>query len=176
MKVEKTKLEGVLLIKPELISDNESGEIFEDIRGSFTEIYNDIKYKNFGVNIDFVEDDISISKKDVLRGMHGDNKTWKLITCLYGKIFFVAINGDENSSNFGIWESFNLNGKNKWHILVPPMYASGYLALTDKIIVHYKQSQHYIRGTQFTYKWDDPRFNIPWPIKKPILTVRDATG
>lgn len=175
MKVEKTSLEGVLLIKPESLQDGK-GEFFGDARGRFLEAYNEAGYKRHGIDVHFVEDDISFSKKDVLRGMHGDDRTWKLISCLHGKIFFVAINGDEKSGAFGKWESFDLNDANHWRVLVPPMHASGYLALTDTIIVSYKQSEYYKPGGQFTYKWDDPRFDIPWPIKNPILSARDAAG
>lgn len=173
MRVEKTSLDGVLLIKPEPFH-NGNGEFFEDERGLFIETYNEVKYRNSGIDINFLEDDNSISKKDVLRGMHGDDRTWKLISCLYGKIFFVAINCDEKSAAFGKWESFDLNDENHWRVLVPPMHASGYLALTEKIIVQYKQSESYKPGGQFSYKWDDTRFNIPWPIKNPILSPRDA--
>jgi dTDP-4-dehydrorhamnose 3,5-epimerase len=174
MKVEKTSLEGVLLIKPESLRDGE-GEIFKDMRGVFFETYSEAKYKNLGINVHFVEDDISISRKNVLRGMHGNDRTWKLISCLYGKVFFVALNCDEKSAAFGKWESFNLNDENRWRILVPPMYGSGYLALTDKIILQYKQSEYYKPEGQFTYRWNDPRFNISWPVKNPILSARDAT-
>jgi len=175
MKIEKTTLEGVLLIKPELIEAGK-GEISKDARGEFVEAYNGMKYGDGGIVINFVEDDISVSKKNVLRGMHGDNRTWKLISCLHGKIFFVAINGDTKSASFGKWESFNLNEENKWRILVPPFYASGYLALTDKIIVSYKQSEYFKPGGQFTLKWNDPKFGIPWPLQNPTLSARDATG
>ena len=99
MKVEKTSLEGVLLLKPEPLRDGK-GEIFEDMRGAFIETYSEAKYKEQGINIRFVEDDLSISKKDVLRGMHGDDRTWKLISCVYGKMFFAALNGDKKSAEF----------------------------------------------------------------------------
>lgn len=175
MKIEKTSLEGVLLIKPEAVQSC-IGEFFIDERGEFIEEYNIEKYKSNGIAIEFLEDDISISKKDVLRGMHGDNRTWKLLSCLHGRIFFVAINGDGTSPMFGKWTSVELSEENRWKILVPPMHASGYLALTEKIIVQYKQSELFRPGGQFTYKWDDPKFAIPWPIKNPIVSARDAAG
>ena len=175
MKIKKTTLEGVLLIKPEPFIDGQ-GEFFTDARGEFIEIYNKVKLNDLGIDIDFVEDDISVSKKDVLRGIHGDNRTWKLISCLYGKIFFVAVNCDEKSSNFGKWESFDLSQENRWRVLLPPMHGCSHLTLTEKAIFYYKQSEIYKPGGQFTYKWDDPRFNISWPIKNPILSARDTTG
>ncbi len=175
MKIEKTSLEGVLLIKPEPTQSG-VGEIFRDERGEFTESYQKKKYCDAGIVIDFVEDDISVSKKNVLRGMHGDDRTWKLLSCLHGKIFFVAINGDKTSSLFGKWESFELSEENKWRLLVPPKYASGYLALTDKIIVSYKQSEYFRPGGQFTLKWNDPAFGIPWPVNNPIVSARDGSA
>ncbi len=175
MKIEKTTLEGVLLIKPEPVAAGK-GEISKDDRGEFVEAYSGAKYGENGIAINFVEDDISISKKDVIRGMHGDNRTWKLISCIHGGIFFVAINNDNSSASFGKWESFNLNEENKWRIFVPPLHASGYLALTDKIIVSYKQSESFKPGGQFTLKWNDPKFGIPWPVQSPILSPRDAAG
>lgn len=176
MKVGKTELEGVLLIKPELFSkDNKKGELFKDKRGYFLETYNKSKYGDNSIDISFIEDDISISKKDVLRGIHGDNNTWKLVSCVYGKVFFVVVNCDEKSDTFGKWESFDLNDSNHWCVLIPPMYGNGYLTLTDKVIFQYKQSSHYDPDGQFRYKWNDPRFDIKWPIKNPILSSRDAT-
>lgn len=165
MKIEETSLEGVLLIKPEL---------FEDERGCFLETYNKSKYGDLGIDINFVEDDISISKKNVLRGIHGNNETWKLISCVHGKIFFVAVNCDKESPEFGKWESFDLNDENHWRVLLPPMYGNGYLSLTDKTIVQYKQSSYYNPAGQFTYRWNDSKFGINWPVKNPILALRDS--
>jgi dTDP-4-dehydrorhamnose 3,5-epimerase len=167
MEVIKTKLEGVLLIKP---------EASEDIRGGYLEIYNDKIYKEAGVSVDFVQDDISWSSKNVLRGIHGDDNTWKLISCLYGRFYLVVANCDETSKDFGAWESFVLSDGNHWQVLIPPKYGNGHLALSEKIIFHYKQSQYYNPTGQFTYKWDDPRLNIWWPIKNPILSRRDEAG
>jgi len=173
MKVEKTSLEGVLLIKPEPVADGK-GEFHADQRGVFLETYNESKYKDLGIDTHFVEDDISVSNKNVLRGIHGNSETWKLISCIHGKVFFVAINCDKQSSMFGKWESFDLNNENHWLVLIPPMYGSSYLTLTDKAVVQYKQSSYYNPETQFAYKWDDPAFNINWPIENPILSPRDA--
>jgi dTDP-4-dehydrorhamnose 3,5-epimerase len=175
MKVEKTNLKGVLLIKPEPLVKGQ-GEIAADFRGEFTEAYNGIKYKEQGIEVEFLEDDVSVSHKNVLRGMHGDDRTWKLISCLHGKIFFVAINGDKNSPAFGAWQSFDLNEDNKHRLLVPPLYGSGYVVLSEKAIVSYKQSEYFKPGGQFTLKWNDPQFNIPWPVKEPILSDRDTAG
>ena len=167
MEVLSTELDGVLLIKP---------YVYEDFRGEYVETYNDAEYRKQGINCDFVQDDISISTKDVLRGIHGDSETWKLISCLHGKFYFVVVNCDENSPNFGKWQSFTLSEKNRWQVLVPPRYGNGHLVLSDTTIFHYKQTTYYNPKGQFTYTWNDPRLNIWWPIKAPIVSRRDEEG
>lgn len=166
IKVEKAKMEGVLLVQL---------DVFEDFRGEYIETYNEALYRENGIDIKFVQDDISISTRNVLRGIHGDNETWKLISCLQGKFYLVVVNCDKQSADFGKWQSFVLSDKNMLQILVPPRYGNAHLVLSDTTIFHYKQSTYYDRTKQFTYKWDDPEFNIWWPIKKPILSQRDES-
>lgn len=168
MKVEKTSLEGVLCVIPPTI--------FEDYRGSYIETYNEKIYREAGMGIHFVQDDISMSRKNVLRGIHGDAETWKLVSCLYGEFYLVVVNCDKDSSNFGKWESFNLSDTNRNQILIPPKYGNGHLILSEQAIFHYKQSTYYNPKGQFTYKWDDPQLKISWPVKEPILSERDKVG
>lgn len=165
--VSKTGLEGVLLIKP---------PVFSDHRGEYFETYNEELYNKHGINVKFVQDDISISYKNVLRGIHGDGSTWKLISCLHGQIYYVVVNCDEGSKNFGKWQSFDLSENNRHQVLIPPKHGGALLALTEKIIFHYKQSTYYDPRGQFTYKWNDPKFNIAWPVDNPILSKRDELG
>jgi len=160
MEVSKTKLDGVLLIKPPTV--------FEDFRGDYVATYNEKLYTEAGISIKFVQDDISTSSKHVLRGIHGDNETWKLISCLYGKFYLVVVNYGTRQ-----WESFVLSDRNKLQVLVPPGYGNGHLVLSDKAIFHYKQSSYYNRAGQFTIPWNDSKFNIWWPIKNPIVSRRD---
>ena len=164
MEVHKTDLEGVLLLKL---------DVFEDFRGQYIETYNEALYKDKGINVKFIQDDISVSSKDVLRGIHGDDVTWKLISALYGEFYLVVVNCDKKSKNFGQWQSFVLSDKNRHQVLVPPMYGNAHLVLSETTIFHYKQSTYYDRSRQFTYKWNDPELNIRWPIKQPILSERD---
>jgi dTDP-4-dehydrorhamnose 3,5-epimerase len=133
-------------------------------------------YKSKGIEIDFVEDDISVATKDVIKGIHGDDCTWKLISCLHGKFYLVVINYDKKSKSFGKWESFVLSETNKRQVLVPPKHGNGPLCLSEKSVFHYKQSAYYDPSRQFTIKWNDPEFNIWWPFKKPILSMRDEFG
>ena len=165
MEVEKTQLEGVLLIKPPTV--------FEDFRGTYVEIYNEVLYKEVGIAVDFIQDDISTSTRHVLRGIHGDTETWKLVSCLYGKFYLVVINWDESSKQYGQWESFVLSDRNRQQVLIPPKFGNGHLVLSEEAIFHYKQSSYYNRPGQFTILWNDPKLNIWWPIKQPIVSQRD---
>ena len=167
METFETKLEKVLLIKL---------DIFEDHRGEYVETYNEELYRKNGIDMKFVQDDISVSTKNVLRGIHGDSETWKLISCLYGKFYLVVMNCDVDSENFGKWQSFVLSDVNRLQVLVPPKYGNAHLILSNKAIFHYKQSTYYNPAKQFTYKWNDSKFNIRWPIKNPILSQRDELG
>jgi dTDP-4-dehydrorhamnose 3,5-epimerase len=167
MEVIKTKLEKVLLVKP---------DIYEDFRGSNFEIYNEELYKNNGIDAKFIHDTVSVSSKNVLRGIHGDSESWKLISCLYGKIYFVVVNCDKDSEGFGRWESFDLSDENRYQVLVPPKFGNAHLALSDKVVFHYRWSTYYNRDKQFSIRYDDPRFKIWWPVKNPILSVRDETA
>lgn len=167
MEIVKTDLESVLLIKP---------EVFEDHRGEYVEIYNEEQYRADGIAVDFVQDDISVSTRNVLRGIHGDAETWKLISCLYGKFYFVVVNCDTESAGFGKWQSFVLSDRNRHQVLVPPKHGNGHLILSERAIFHYKQNTYYNPNGQFTYRWNEEKFNIWWPIKNPILSRRDESG
>ena len=163
------KIEDLKVITP---------KVFYDFRGEYVETFRESKYKfsdRNGNPVVFVEDDISMSKKDVLRGLHGDPKTWKLIQCLYGEIYVVVVDMRKDSPTYLNWESFAVNEKNRKQILIPAGCANGHLCLHDKCIFSYKQSQYYDgMDKQFTVRWDDPKLNIFWPIKNPILSQRDG--
>ena len=166
-KIEKTNLKGVYLVTP---------YVFEDFRGEYVEIYNEEFFKKNKIKVKFIQDDISVSRKNVLRGIHGDNKTWKLISCLHGKFYLVVVNCDKDSKEFGKWQSFTLSDKNRQQVLIPPKYGNGHLVLTKVVVFHYKQSTYYNPKAQFSYKWNDAKFNIRWPTKDPILSRRDQLG
>lgn len=167
MIVSKTGLDGVKIVKL---------DVFEDHRGQYVETYNEKDYRDHGIDVKFVQDDLSVSSRHVLRGIHGDDVTWKLISCLYGKFYLVVVNCDLDSKNFGKWEFFVLSEYNRHQVLVPPKFGNAHLVLTDQAIFHYKQSTYYDPQRQFTYLWNDPQFNIWWPVKTPILSRRDEIG
>jgi dTDP-4-dehydrorhamnose 3,5-epimerase len=163
--VETTSLTGVKLIHP---STN-----FEDFRGSYVEVYNRELFLKAGINEDFIQDDISTSTRNVLRGIHGDQETSKLVSCLHGSFYLIVVNQDKDSPEFGKWESFTLSDKNRLQVLIPPKFGNGHLVLSDSAIFHYKQTTNYNRASQFTILWNDPKFDFWWPVKNPILSRRD---
>ena len=169
MQVNKTKLDGVLeVVQPTL---------FQDHRGQYTALYIRRLYQQAGIEAEFVEDCISVSRRHVLRGIHGDNLTWKLISCLYGQFYLVVLNLEANSPQYGMWESWLMDSHSPYRqILVPPNFGNGHLVLSDEAIFHYRQSSYYNPEGQFTIKWNDPRFNIEWPNigQNPITSERDT--
>ena len=152
MQVKKTKLDGVLLIDL---------EVFEDFRGQYVETYNEETYNKAGITTRFVQDDISVSSRHVLRGIHGDAETWKLVSCMYGKFYLVVVNCDKESPGFGKWESFVLSDTNRLQVLVPPHFGNGHLVMSERAIFHYKQNTEYDRAGQFTLLWNDPEYRNP---------------
>lgn len=147
--------------------------IFKDHRGYLWTSWK--KNKNYKIN--FNHDKFSLSKKNVFRGMHYDNKTWKLISCVYGAIFLVVINCDKKSNQYLKNFTIKLTHKDNKHVLVPPNFANGHLCLSTDCVFHYKL---YYKGkysdvkSQQNIKWNDKRLNIKWPKKvKFILSKRD---
>jgi dTDP-4-dehydrorhamnose 3,5-epimerase len=166
LRVEETGLKGVLAITPPTN--------FEDFRGSYVEIYNHDLFQAAGLNQNFVQDDISTSRQGVLRGIHGDDETWKLISCLYGSFYFVVVNNDPNSEEFKKSIGLTLSDRNRLQILVPPKFGNGHLVMSEFAIFHYKQTTNYDRSRQFTIRWNDPDYGIWWPATYPILSKRDS--
>ena|SRR5215469_4674755 len=165
VRVEKTRLDGVLLIEPPTI--------FEDFRGHYIELYNEPAYRAAGIEFNFVQDDISVSRRHVLRGIHGDSKTAKLVSCVQGAFYLVVINNISESPQYRQWDAFTLSESNRHQVLIPPGFGNGHLVLSDIAIFHYKQTMLYDRAAQFTLLWNDPALGIWWPIGNPILSRRD---
>lgn len=165
MKVENTPLDGVKLIKP---------DFYEDYRGTNFEAYNEAKYRDEIPFAPFVVDSISTSRKHTLRGIHGDDRTTKLISCLYGTIYYIIINRDPDSKQYNHWFGITLSDRNKHQILIPPKFGNGHLVMSEEAVFSYKLNAYYDRASQFTIKWNDPMHDFYWPIKNPILSERDA--
>ena len=148
---------------------------FKDHRGYYWTSWK----KKSSENINFKHDKFSLSKKNVLRGLHGDNKTWKLASCPYGKLLLVIVNCIKNSKDFLKWKSLILSQENGIQVLIPPNYANGHLCLSGECLFHYKLSykgRYADTIQQFSLRWNDPKLNINWHIRKPILSKRDRNA
>jgi dTDP-4-dehydrorhamnose 3,5-epimerase len=153
-------------------------DIARDARGEFVCTYNTADYAfadNEGQAINFHEDDISLSRHNVLRGLHGDAVTWKLIHCLFGAVQYVVADMRLDSKAYRNWQAFELSGDNRTQILVPSGCANGFWVRSEFCLFGYKQSRRYggAHG-QFTVRWDDPALGITWPTRTPMLSARDA--
>jgi|TARA_B100000073_G_C23709899_1_gene563853 dTDP-4-dehydrorhamnose 3,5-epimerase len=162
-----TKLHGVKRI----VLDN-----FEDHRGTYLELYDSENHKQACSNTKFIQDDISVSKKNVLRGLHGDDKTTKLVSVLNGSVYSILADNRKDSPTYKQWQAFTLSASNMNQLYIPAGIGNSMLALEDNTIYYYKQDTHFVDGRQFTIKWNDPEWNFWWPIKNPILSVRDTKG
>lgn len=166
LKIEKTRLDGVLLIHPPTQ--------FSDFRGQYVETYNRALYHAASITDDFIQDDASLTKKHVLRGIHGDDVTTKMISCLVGEIYAVVVNNDPHSAQYRQWQAFTLNDSNHLQVYIPPKFGNSFVVLSEIALFHYKQTTAYNRQGQFTLLWNDPALNIQWPVERPILSERDS--
>ena len=150
--------------------------VHDDHRGCFVELFNREFFDTIGQEIRFVRDAISVSHRNVLRGIHYDDHTWKLIQCLQGEIYFVVVDLREESSTYLKWDAFNLSEQNRSQVLVPPRHGNGHLVMSERCIFHYKLSAYYDPAREEIFKWDDERAAIDWPVSEPMLSEKDALG
>ena len=167
--VYKSKMfEGVFIFKPSVGIDN---------RGTIFTTYDKGKYdKYLPENLSFIHDKFAESKYNVLRGLHGDTKTWKLVSCISGEIYEVVVDMRIDSPTYLKWDSWILNDKNKLQVLIPPNFVNGYYVMSDYATFHYKlayEGEYFDVQNQKVVKWDDPKLNIFWPCTNPILQDRD---
>jgi dTDP-4-dehydrorhamnose 3,5-epimerase len=166
---ESNVINGVWIITPTIAEDN---------RGNiWTSFLKDEIEKLLPGNLYFKHDKFSQSKQNVLRGIHGDEKSWKLVTCVHGSIQQVAVDCRKESDTFTKYESFEINQINQISVLIPPRFGNAYFVRSKNAVYHYKlayEGDYIDAGEQFSYKWNDPTFNIKWPNDKPILSTRDA--
>jgi dTDP-4-dehydrorhamnose 3,5-epimerase len=164
------RLDGVVLIEP---------KIFEDDRGSFQELFHRGRFAEAGLNLDFVQDNISHSRRGVLRGLHYqiDQPQAKLVRVLHGEIFDVAVDLRKTSPTFGQWEGYRLSAANGHSLLIPVGFAHGFYVLSETADVLYKCSSLYAPGSERTLLWNDPQLKIDWPLAgTPILSAKDQVG
>ena len=164
---EKLEPEGLVLVKP---------KVFKDGRGFFVETYKRGDFEKGGISADFVQDNHSRSAKDVLRGLHfqkGKHAQGKLVRCAGGRILDVAVDIRKKSKTFGKWAALELNGTEAHMLYVPPGFAHGFLVLSDFAEIIYKCTREYAPAAEAGIIWNDPRLNIPWPVKTPMLSEKD---
>lgn len=165
----KTNIEGLFVIEPSL---------FRDDRGYFMETYNKKEFENAGINVNFVQDNQSKSKKGVLRGLHFQkrNSQGKLVRVIKGKVFDVALDLRKNSKTFGKWHGVVLSDENNLQFYIPENFAHGFLVLSDEAEFVYKCTNFYDPESEGGIIWNDPTIAINWPlddIKYPILSEKD---
>lgn len=170
MEIEKTPIEGVLVIHP---------KVFGDERGFFMESYNRERYAEIGMTGNFVQDNITKSKRGVLRGLHfqtGEFAQGKLVQVIKGKVWDVAVDIRKESKTYGQWYGVELSGENHTQFWIPPGLAHGFVTLEDDTIFSYKCTALYAPEHEGGILWSDPTLNITWPIdvSEVIVSEKDA--
>jgi len=167
MQFERNEFEGVFIIRP---------RVFEDERGYFFESFNKNVFKENGLNIDFVQDNESLSQKNVLRGMHFQRPPYaqgKLIRVIQGSVLDVAVDIRKTSKTYGQYFRIELSAKNKTMIYIPTGFAHGFLTLEDNTIFSYKCTNFFNKESEDALLWNDEEIGIDWGIKTPILSDKD---
>jgi len=167
MNIIETKLPGALILEP---------KVFPDDRGYFFETWNSKRYEQAGIPGPFVQDNISFSKKGILRGLHFQypQPQGKLIQVLSGRVVDVVVDIRAGSPNYGQWISEVLSGSNHRQMYVPPGFAHGYCVTSEAAIFSYKCTDFYNPATEHGIIWNDPDIGIEWPIARPVLSAKDA--
>lgn len=169
MNVTCCELDGLLIIEP---------KVFGDSRGFFMETWNQRRYAEVGLSFEFVQDNISVSSRGALRGLHYQNPgaQGKLVSVLQGEVFDVAVDLRRSSPSFGKWHGLTLSAQNKKQFFVPPGFAHGFVVLSESAMFHYKCTDLYSPAAEVTVRWNDPDIRIAWPVEQPTLSDKDARG
>jgi dTDP-4-dehydrorhamnose 3,5-epimerase len=152
---------------------------FEDARGRIYTHYTTEAERKILLGKRFNHNKVAVSYRDVIRGIHGDNKSYKLVSCLNGEVYQVVVDCRKNVTSFGSWWSCILKGEDCQSILIPPGFGNAFLTLSESSVYCYKLSysgEYIDANEQFTYLWNDERFSINWPIDFPILSLRDSSS
>ncbi len=167
MKVEKTFIDGLLVITP---------DVFSDSRGYFFESFQKERFEKGGINFEFVQDNISKSGKGTIRGLHyqvGDFAQGKLCEVLYGKALDIAVDIRFGSPTFGKYFALELSEENHKQFWIPPGFAHGFEALTDEVIFHYKCTAYYNKDSERAIIFNDKDLGIKWITNNPIVSPKD---
>tara|TARA_A100001011_G_C13915525_1_gene676881 strand:+ start:136 stop:690 length:555 start_codon:yes stop_codon:yes gene_type:complete len=170
MEIKKTHIKDLFIIEHEPLMDQ---------RGSFLELWNFKKFKKTQLISDFSQDNISISKKNVIRGLHLQKKPHeqlKYVKVISGKVLDVAVDLRIKSKTFGQHLAIELSESNNYSLWIPKGFAHGFMSMTHNTIFYYKCYGEYKPESELTIKWDDPEINIDWGEKKPIVSKKDQSG
>lgn len=152
-------------------------DVFSDERGYFKETYSSVKYRALGISDAWVQDNVSRSSRNVIRGMHGDRRMTKLVQVLQGRAWDVIVDLREDSPTYRKWEGFELTADNHRQLYIPAGFLHGFLAQSDDVILMYKQSALYDPKSEFAVNWRDPTLAIAWPLDgEPMLSPKDAAA
>lgn len=168
MKTSSTPIPGLIVLEP---------RVFSDARGYFVETWQRQRYSDVGLP-DFVQDNVSWSRKGVLRGMHLQNPQaqGKLVCVAEGAVFDVAVDLRKGSPTFGKWHGETLDSKSGRQFYVPPGFAHGFVVLSEFAVFAYKCSDYYNPTGELTLRWNDPAIGINWPVESPVVSDKDARG
>ncbi len=170
MEVVKSEIPGLVILKP---------RVFSDDRGSFWETYNKSVFQSLGLDVNFVQDNQSVSKVNVVRGLHFQappHAQAKLVRVLNGAVLDVVVDIRKGSPTYGRHESVLLSAENKLLFFIPAGFAHGFAALEDNSVFQYKCSAQYNKESEGCLQWNDPTLNIAWGVKNPIISSKDSTG
>jgi dTDP-4-dehydrorhamnose 3,5-epimerase len=167
MKVLETELPGVLIVEPDR---------FGDSRGFFQEIWHESRYREAGIPGPFVQDNMSLSARGVLRGLHFQHPSGqgKLVYVLQGEVFDVAVDVRIGSPTFGKWVGYGLSADNGQQFYIPPGFAHGFCVTSESALFAYKCTNFYNPRTEGAVCWDDPAIGIDWPVTNPLVSAKDA--
>ena len=164
MKVIDTGFEGLILIEP---------KVFEDERGVFYESWRDADYQKIGIQEKFLQDNVSVSKKNVLRGLHYQKNQGQLVTVTHGKIFDVVVDIRPESKTYKKYFSIELNAVKPRQLYMSPGFAHGFCVLSGIAIINYKCTQYHNASREGGIIWNDPAIGIEWPIESLIISEKD---
>ena len=166
MKIITTSIKGILIVEP---------KTFKDKRGFFMETYNQNRYNESGISATFVQDNLSYSLKNTLRGLHFQIKhpQAKLIQVISGEIFDVAVDLRPGSATFGKWTGVHLSDENRRQVFIPKGFAHGFCVLSEFALFYYKCSDFYAPDDEGGIIWSDPDIGIEWPVENPIISEKD---
>lgn len=169
MNVERTAIPGVVIIEP---------AVFGDDRGSVFESWSVRRYAEIGIELPFVQDNVSRSAKGVLRGLHAQfpSAQGKLVTLLEGEVYDVAVDIRAGSPTFGMHVGVRLDASHQRQVYLPPGLAHGFVVLSETALLTYKCTSPYHPSDEFSIRWDDPDLGIDWPVRDVILSAKDQSA